>query len=394
MPVLELIDQQDYRAIATTLSQEFSANAVERDKQAGLPTYEVARLREAGLLTLVIPQAYGGAGESLTTAMKTIQELSKADGSIGQLYCNHLGLTTLAHVAGTPTQKERYYRGTVEHQWFWGNSINMRDTRLKITPDGDTFRLNGIKGFGTGVPIADQRVFSAVQDGVEVPYVLVLPKDRPGVVINDDWSNIGQRRTASNSITFNNVLVEPDEILGYPDFPTHPFSTFLGIIAQLTKAYVYIGIAEGALAAAQHYTRTQSRPWITSGVDTITDDPYILQHYGELWTQLQAAITLADRTTIAAQTAWNKDIALTAEERGEVAIAVFATKANATRVGLEITNRIFELMGSRSTATQHGFDRYWRDLRTFTLHDPVDYKFRDIGDWVLNHELPTITQYS
>lgn len=394
MQVLERINQQDYRAIAATLSQEFAANAVERDQQAGLPTYEVARLREAGLLTLAIPQSYGGAGESLTTVMKIIQELSKADGSIGQLYSNHLGLTTLAHVAGTPTQKERYYRETVAHQWFWGNSINVRDPRLKITPDGSIFRLNGIKGFGTGIPLAEQRVFSAVQDGVDVPYLLVLPQDRPGVVINDDWSNIGQRRTASNSITFNNVLVEPEEILGYPDFPTHAFSTFLGIIAQLTKAYVYLGIAEGAFSAAQHYTRTQSRPWITSGVNAITDDPYVLQHYGELWAQLQAAIALADRTTIAAQTAWDKDIALTAAERGEVAIAVFATKTTATRVGLEITNRIFELMGSRSTATQHGFDRYWRDLRTFTLHDPVDYKFRDIGNWVLNHELPTITQYS
>jgi hypothetical protein len=34
------------------------------------------------------------------------------------------------------------------------------------------------------------------------------------------------------------------------------------------------------------------------------------------------------------------------------------------------------------------------DIRTFTLHDPVDYKLRDIGNWVLNQELPVVTQYS
>ncbi|MCC5656840.1 hypothetical protein LC608_07530 [Nostoc sp. XA010] len=50
--------------------------------------------------------------------------------------------------------------------------------------------------------------------------------------------------------------------------------------------------------------------------------------------------------------------------------------------------------GTRATATKYGFDRYWRDLRTFTLHDPVDYKLRAIGDWVLNEQLPVITQYS
>lgn len=394
MVLLERTNVKDYQAIASQLAKELIENAVERDTQAGLPTDEVSGLRREGLLSLNIPEEYGGAGADLLTAMKVTQRLSNADGSIGQLYSNHLGLTTLAHVAGTATQKEYYYRGTVQHQWFWGNSINMRDARLKIEPDKGKFRLNGIKGFGTGVPLADQMVFSAVREGVDAPYLLVLPKGREGIVFNNDWDNIGQRRTASGSIAFNNVLVEPEEILGYPNFPSHAFATFLGIIAQLAKAYVYLGIAEGALNAAQSYTRTQSRPWITSGVDRITQDPYILYHYGELWAQLQAAIALADQTSIAAQSAWDKDIHLTLEERGAVAISVFAAKVTATRVGLEVTNRIFELMGSRATATRFGFDRYWRDLRTFTLHDPADYKFRDIGNWFLNQELPTVSQYS
>jgi alkylation response protein AidB-like acyl-CoA dehydrogenase len=394
--MVQLLERElkDYRSIAASLSQELLATAVERDTQAGLPIEEVSRLREAGLLTLVIPREYSGVGESIVTAMKVIQELSKADGSIGQLYCNHLGLTTLAHVSGTAEQKEYYYRGTVENQWFWGNSINMRDTRLKISPDGDGFRLNGSKGFGTGVPVADQMVFSAIRDGVEIPYLVVIPRGREGIRFNDDWHNIGQRRTASGSITFDNVWVSPDEILGYPNFPDHAFATFLGIIAQLTKAYVYLGIAEGALEAAQAYTRTQSQPWITAEVSEAAQDPYVLQHYGELWAGLQAAIALADRTAVAAQVAWDKDTSLTHEERGEVAVQVFATKANATRIGLEITNRIFELTGSRATATRFGFDRYWRDLRTFTLHDPLDYKYRDIGNWSLNQQLPIVTQYS
>ncbi|MBI4784329.1 MAG: acyl-CoA dehydrogenase family protein [Oscillatoriophycideae cyanobacterium NC_groundwater_1537_Pr4_S-0.65um_50_18] len=386
--------QQDYQAIARKLSQEFSGNAVARDLEAGLPTYEIDRLRQEGLLTLVIPSEYGGAGESIPTAMKVLQELSKADGSIGQLYCNHLGLTTLAHVSGTSTQKEYYYHGTVEHQWFWGNSINLRDTRLKLTPTGDRFRLDGVKGFGTGIPVADQLVFGAFQEGIEVPFLVVLPKGREGITFNDDWNNVGQRRTASGSVSFDNVRVEPSEILGYPNPPDNAFATFLGIIAQLTKAYVYLGIAEGALEAASQYTRTLSRPWITSGVSHVTADPYILQHYGELWSSLEAAIALADRTALAAQAAWEKESTLTHEERAEVAVAVFATKAAATRAGLEVTNHIFELTGSRSTDVQFGFDRYWRDLRTFTLHDPVDYKYRDIGNWFLNHEHPVVTQYS
>ena len=165
-------------------------------------------------------------------------------------------------------------------------------------------------------------------------------------------------------------------------------------MAQLTKTYIYLGIAEGAFAAGQQYTTSQTRPWITSGVDRATKDPYILHHYGEFWIQLQAAISFADQTAQKVNVAWDKKDALTHQERGEVAVAVSAAKALATKAGLEIASRIFEVTGTRSTATRYGFDRYWRDLRTFTLHDPVDYKLRDIGNWVLNHELPLVTQYS
>ncbi|QLE57320.1 acyl-CoA dehydrogenase family protein [Nostoc sp. TCL26-01] len=388
-------EESDYWIkIANSLSTQLKATAVERDSQAGLPDVEIQRLRETGLLSLVVPKEYGGAGATWIEALKVVQELSNADGSIGQLYGNHLNLTTLAQVSGTVDQKQRYYRETAEKNLFWANAINTRDTRLKITPDGEHFRVSGVKSFGTGVAIADLRVFSALQDGVELPFVFVIPKDRTGVASNQDWENIGQRRTDSDTFTFHDVLIKKDEILGYPHPPDGAFSTFLGIIAQLTKTYVYLGLAEGALTSAKQYTIEQTKPWITSGVDKATQDPYILYHYGNFWTQLQAAISLADKAAIQVQTAWEKEVNLTVAERGEVAISVFAAKAFATRIGLDITTSIFEVMGTRSTATKYGFDRYWRDLRTFTLHDPVDYKLRDIGNWVLTQELPLVTQYS
>ncbi|MFQ4136983.1 acyl-CoA dehydrogenase family protein [Nodosilinea sp. PGN35] len=394
MPTLQRLDPTTILATAAALSQELAANAVERDRTAGIPTYEVSRLRETGLLSLVIPQEYGGAGADLVTVYQVIKALAKADGSIGQLYGNHVGLVTLAHAIGTPAQKERDYRGTAQHQWFWGNAINTRDDRLKLSPDGDGFRLNGEKGFGTGIPAADRWVFSAVQAGVELPLFLAIPSDRPGVTILDDWDNVGQRRTASNSLSFDNVWVEADEIYGPPVDPDGAFATLPGPVAQVAKVYTYLGIAEGALEAARQYTQEKTRPWVASGVSGITTEPYILRHYGELWTELQAASALADKVAEQVQVAWEKGDTLTHEERGEVAVQVSAAKAFSTRVGLDIANRIFEVTGSRATATHYGFDRYWRDLRTFTLHDPADYKLRDVGNWFLNGVYPTPTQYS
>ncbi len=393
-PLLARIELKDYRTIAADLSKEFATTAIERDKQAGIPTEEVKRLREAGLLTITVPREYGGVGMDWLEAHKIVQELSKADGSIGQLYGNHIDLVTVAQMVGTPAQAEYYYRMTAQNHLFWGNAINTRDTRLKMVPEGSYFRVNGIKAFGTGTVAADFRVFAAIQEGLPKPVFFVLPSDREGVTYNHDWDCMGQRRTASGSFTFDNVVVYRDEILGPPVNLQSGFITLTGVMTALTKTYVYLGIAEGALEAAKAYTTTSTRPWLNSGVESATKDPYILREYGNLWTELQAAIALADQAALEFQQAWDKGLALTPAERGELAITISAAKSFAIRVGLDITTRIFEVMGARSTAAGYGFDRYWRDMRTFSLHDPIDYKLQNIGNWVLNDEVPMPTQYS
>jgi len=165
-------------------------------------------------------------------------------------------------------------------------------------------------------------------------------------------------------------------------------------LTQLNLANIYLGIAQGAFEAAKKYTSTTTKPWLTSGVESATQDPYILQHYGNMWVDLQAATALTNQAGELLQATWEQEWDLAAEQRGECAVAIATAKVAATRVGLDITNRIFEVMGARATSAKYGFDRYWRNLRTFTLHDPVDYKVRDIGNWALNDELPKPNFYS
>lgn len=393
--VLESTTNRHTLAIAANVAQSLAANAVERDRTAGLPEQEVQILKQSGLLKLSIPQAYGGWGADWPTVYQVIQAIATADGSVGQMYANHATLVTLGQVLGRPGQADHYYRQSAEQNLFWANALNARDARLKISADGACFRAHGVKSFGTGMAVADLRVVAALQEGVDMPIVFILPQDRTGITYNEDWANMGQRRTVSGSYTFNQVLVTPDEILGPPSVPpTSAFPTLLFLVAQLAKVYVYLGIAEGALQSAKDYTTTQTRPWLTAGVESATQDPYILHTYGELWTQLQAAIALADQAAWKVQAGWERGADLTFEERGEIAVATSAAKAFATRAGLDVTQRMFEVMGARATASRHGFDRYWRDLRTFTLHDPVAYKYQAVGDWWLTGTYPLPSQYS
>jgi alkylation response protein AidB-like acyl-CoA dehydrogenase len=73
---------------------------------------------------------------------------------------------------------------------------------------------------------------------------------------------------------------------------------------------------------------------------------------------------------------------------------VAAAKVTTSKAGLEITSRMFEVMGARAASGPARIDRFWRNLRTHTLHDPVDYKIRELGDWALNHQLPKPSFYS
>ena len=72
----------------------------------------------------------------------------------------------------------------------------------------------------------------------------------------------------------------------------------------------------------------------------------------------------------------------------EASIAVAEAKALSTEVSLHVSNKLFELTGSRSTLQEFGLDRHWRNARTHTLHDPVRWKYHRIGDFVLNGVKP------
>ncbi|MBY8851878.1 hypothetical protein K7G98_27780 [Saccharothrix sp. MB29] len=155
-----------------------------------------------------------------------------------------------------------------------------------------------------------------------------------------------------------------------------------------------VALAEGALAEAARYTRTTTRPWFLSGVDEATGDPYILAAYGELVADAKAAGLLADHASSLLHAASERGADLTADERADAAVAVSSAKVVATRVANTTTARVFELCGARATAAGYAFDRFWRNARTLTLHDPVAYKAREVGAHFLTGEQPPFTGYS
>ena len=82
--------------------------------------------------------------------------------------------------------------------------------------------------------------------------------------------------------------------------------------------------------------------------------------------------------------------ALLDETIGRAKIAVAEAKVLTTEVALAAANKLFELAGTRSTLGVHNLDRFWRDARTHTLHDPVRWKFHAVGQYYLNGVRPPL----
>lgn len=129
-----------------------------------------------------------------------------------------------------------------------------------------------------------------------------------------------------------------------------------------------------------------------------TDEFYILSTYGNFFAHLRAAEALADKAGLAVDSVYSKYSTkrdqLTARERGELAEWVASIKVVATDTGLRVTSGIFEVTGARATASKVGMDRFWRDIRIHTLHDPVAYKNRELGRFLLLDEVPEATWYT
>ena len=109
---------------------------------------------------------------------------------------------------------------------------------------------------------------------------------------------------------------------------------------------------------------------------------------------LRGAEVLAKEAAVSLQNIWEQEHSLTTLERGNCSITIATAKVAVTKAALHVSQTMFEVMGARATSGKYGYDRYWRNIRTHTLHDPLSYKLRDIGNWSLNNQLPEITPYS
>ncbi|WP_254407623.1 acyl-CoA dehydrogenase family protein [Streptomyces sp. GMY02] len=412
--------------MARELADEFRAGAAERDRERRLPRAELERLSASGLLGVTVPREHGGADVSARTLAEIFRLLAGADASLAQIPQSHFVYINVLRRQGTPEQREFFFGEVLAGRRF-GNAQSeagtkhVQDIRTRLTPvreaplpddavpdgaapadpvpDGavpaDTvpddavpagavasYLLNGQKHYSTGALFADwiPVLARAEDDALHVAYI---PRDAPGVTVLDDWDGMGQRTTASGTVRLVDVAVPADRVV--PHHLTFQGPQLHGAVAQLLHAAIDAGIAAAALAEAAEFVRTKSRPWFESGYETAAEDPLLIQRFGELALQVRAGEALLAAAADAVDAA---SADLTDDSAAEASIAVAAAKVRAAEAAVETSSALFEVAGTRSALDSLNLNRYWRDARTHTLHDPVRWKVQHIGRYVLSGTRP------
>lgn len=384
-------DEQALR-IATELATLFKQDAAQRDQHRTLPWSELEQFSQSGLWAITVPKALGGAEVSSVTLAKVISIIAAADGSLGQIPQNHYYALEVLRVNGSAEQQHKLYTEVLAGARY-GNALaeigtkTILDRTTRLTPDRDGFKVNGRKFYATGALYA-QRIPTSVVDDEGKQRLAFIPRTREGVTVIDDWSGFGQRTTGSGSVVLDNVAVTADEVVPFQTAFERP--TTVGSFAQLLHAAIDTGIARGAYEHALLFVREQARPWPDSGVEHAFEDPLTISDIGRLAIRVAAAEALLERAGEALDKAQQDP---TADTVAAASIAIAEVRALSTEASLLAGNKLIELGGARASLAEHGLDRYWRNARVHTLHDPVRWKYHAIGDYYLNDTLPPRRSY-
>jgi alkylation response protein AidB-like acyl-CoA dehydrogenase len=389
-------ERRRWTGVAAEVAARLAPGALARDRENALPRDELELLRESGLVNLIVPTEFGGSGAHWETAFAAVREIARADASLGILLGYHyLNQACITFYGTDEVAQAAWYRRSADARWVWSDSFNPVSPDLTFVADGENYRMSGLKRFATGAAIADVVIAGAIaQGGAHDGQLVVFAIDsrRDGIEYLDDWDNLGLRASASGSVRYTGVLVTPADVIGVDT--GEPFSSLVTPGVQLLFGNLYLAIAQAALDQARELTLKRPNAWFLSTAERYADDPVIHRVVGELVARTAAVEALADRLN----RRFDDFVALaggtTASDRAAAEIAIAGLKIVATEVGLEVAGRVYEVTGASSTKSSIGLDLLWRNVRTHSLHDPVDYKKIEVGAHFLTGAVQPVSLYS
>jgi len=377
----------------TELLDRIAAGAEERERELKAPFEVIGWIKEAGLGRLRIPVEDGGSGATLPELFETVIALAEADSNAAHVLRTHYWFVEQQLVSADPEARARGI-ALLNSNAIVGNGFSEQSKRpvglyfdTAFTPDPDGgYRLNGTKYYSTGTLFSDYtQIWAAAPDNRFAG--AVIPLDREGVTIEDDWDGFGQRLTATGTTRLDNVHVAEEEYfdLGEPDGPLPPnyYGAFLQLYLQAVTAGILRSVRNDAVALAKRRLRNFSH---ATTPQTPSEDRQVLQVIGEIAADAFAAEAIVVRAAERIQDAFDSvaDGAPTPEAAEAAQLAAAEAKVAVDHFSYATAAKLFDVGGASATQAIYNLDRHWRNARTISTHNPTFLKASAIGDHIVN----------
>jgi hypothetical protein len=348
------------REIRDFAAREIAPNVLRWDEASEFPHDVVRQLGQMGLLGVIFPPEYGGAGLGYTDYMLAIEELSAVDGSIGIIVAAHNSLcTNHIFLAGSEAQKKKYVSklATGEHLGAWGltepgSGSDASAARTTAVRRGDQWVLNGNKTFITNGHYADVSVIIAVtnkEEGTHGLSAFIVEKGTPGFRPGKKENKLGLRASDTSELIFEDCAIPAENLLGKEgEGFVDAMRTLDG--GRISIAALSLGIGRGALDASVKYVKQRKQFG-----KAIAEFQGIQWKLADMATELDAARLLTLRAAVL------KDAGKRVTQESAMA------KLYASEVAVKICNEAVQLHGGYGFIKDYPVEKFYRDVKLCTI---------------------------
>jgi alkylation response protein AidB-like acyl-CoA dehydrogenase len=357
-----LTEDQEHlrREIREFASREIAPHVSKWDESGEFPGAVVKKLGAMGLLGVIIPQAYGGAGLGYVDYVLAIEELSAVDGSIGLTLAAHNSLgTNHIFLAGNEAQKRRYVPRLAGGEWLaaWGltepgSGSDASNARTTATKKNGSYVLNGSKTFITNGRYADVAVVIAVTDksqGTHGLSAFVVEKGTRGFRAGKKENKLGLRASDTSELIFEDCVIPEENLLGAEG---EGFIDAMRVLdgGRISIAALALGIGRGALDAALKYVKERRQFG-----KAIAEFQGIQWKLADMATELDAARLLTQRAAVL------KDAGRKVTRESSMA------KLFASEVAVKICDEAVQLFGGYGFIKDYPVEKFYRDVKLCTI---------------------------
>ena len=359
---LELTQEQlAIRDMARDLAQkEIAPHAAAWDEEQHFPRDVFTKMGELGLLGVVIPEEYGGAGLGYVEYVTILEEIGAADGGVGLGVAAHNSLcTNHLFLFGSDELKQDYLPKLATGEWIgaWGLTeagagSDAGGTKTTAVRDGGEWVLNGSKNFITHATVGDAAVVMArtsKERGHHGISAFFVPFDRPGVAPGKKENKLGMRCSDTSSLILDDCRVPEGYLLGEEG---EGFIQAMKVLdgGRISIAALSLGIGRGALDATIEYAKTREQFG-----KPISSFQLTRAKLADMATELDAARLLTLRAAAL------KDQGATVTRESSMA------KLYASEVSVRMGEEAVQIHGGYGYTKDYPVERFWRDSKLCTI---------------------------